>query len=255
MWKNLKQQDFKQNKFVFLSTKETCLLICKSVAAVVLINFCFYRQAAVFLFLWPIGIVFYQREKQELLQKKKEEGRQQFKEMLLLTVAGQRAGYSVENAFLNGYEDLLNLYGKDSGICIMLREVKAGLANHISIGDLWKSIGEVCEIVEIREFAQVFMIAKESGGNMAAILENAAETIADKAETQKEIAVIMSAGRMEQKIMNVMPFALMLYMNMTSPGYFDGFYGNLTGVVIMTGCLLFYLTAYLLGEKAAKIEI
>ena len=56
-------------------------------------------------------------EKKELLHQKKEEAREQFKDMLLLVVAGQKAGYSVENAFLKSYEDMNSLYGKDSSIC------------------------------------------------------------------------------------------------------------------------------------------
>ncbi len=255
MWKSLRQQDLKSNKFIFFSSKEKYLLMLKSALVVVIINICFYRHMGAFFLLWTVGVFFYYKEKQQLLQKKKEEIRQQFKEMLFLTVAGQRAGYSVENAFLNGYDNLCHLYGENSGICRMLREVKAGLMNHIAIGELWKSISEECNIVEIREFSQVFTIAKESGGNMATILENTAERIADKAETKKEIAVVMSARRMEQKIMNVMPFGLLLYMNVTSPGYFDGLYGSVAGVIVMTGCLLFYLTAYFLGDKAAGIEI
>lgn len=255
MWRSLKRQVIKQNKFIVLSQEEKVRLLVKSVIVVIVLNICFYQNPIAFLELWSIGVLFYQKEKQSLLSQKKEEVRYQFREMLLLTVAGQRAGYSVENAFLNGYEDLANLYGTHSGICRMLREIRAGLTNHIAIGELWKSIADACDIVEIKEFAQVFIIARECAGNMASVLERTADTIADKTETKKEIAVVMSAKMMEQRIMNMMPFLLILYMNITSPGYFDGLYNTSKGVVTMTGCLLFYLLAYHLGEKTAKIDL
>ena len=58
--------------------------------------------------------------------------------------------------------------------------------------------------------------------------------------------------KMELAIMKVMPFGILLYINMGNRGYFDSLYHNLTGAVIMTGCLGIYLGAYLLGEHIMK---
>lgn len=255
MWKSLRRQDFGSNEFVCLSAKERHKLFIKAVMIVVLLNACFYRNLSAFVFLVPPGYGYYRVERRALLRQKQEEVRGQFKDMLLLAVAGQRAGYSIENAFWQGYEDLQNLYGKNSSICKMLKEAEAGYKNHISVGDMWKSIGNRSGIVEIKEFAGVFAIAKVSGGNMAAILETAAETIADKTETKQEIAVFLSARRLEQKIMNFMPFGLILYLSLTSPGYFDGLYGTPEGFLVMTFGLLLYIAAYLIGEQIAAVEV
>lgn len=47
--------------------------------------------------------------------------------------------------------------------------------------------------------------------------------------------------------MNVMPFAVLAYVDASNKGYFDSLYHNLTGVVIMTVCLIVYLAAYFLS--------
>ncbi len=255
MWISLKQQAIRQNKFIYLIPEEKLSLVLKSILAVIVVNICFYQNILAFMGLWSIGVIFFEKEKRLLLCRKKEEVREQFREMLLLTVAGQRAGYSVENAFLNSYEDLANLYGTESSICKILQEIREGIRNHIAVAELWKNIGKECDIAEIKEFAQVLAVAVQSGGRLTAVLEKTADTIADKTDTKKEIAVVMSAKVMEQKIMNIMPFALILYLNVTSPGYFAGLYHSVSGVLIMTGCLLFYLVAYLVGEKIARIEL
>ncbi|MGN0377107.1 MAG: type II secretion system F family protein [Suilimivivens sp.] len=255
MWKSLKQRALENEEFISVSLKEKLLLYGKSISVVLLINYCFYQSPVAFLPLFIPGFFFYRMEEKELLHKKKEDARQQFKEMLLLTVAGQKAGYSVENAFLKSYEDLANLYGRESSICRMLKELETGLINSCKASDLWKSIGDKIDISEIKEFAAVFAIAKESGGNMTSIMERTAENIGSRAETQKEIETLLSARKLEQKIMNVMPFFLMLYINVTSPGYFSGLYHSFQGAVIMTICLVVYLLAYLLGVKIAVIEV
>lgn len=255
MWKSLKRQDFQYRRFLSISAKEKVFMALKSIGITILINYCFYRLWMAFFPLLIIGFKYYQKQKRELIHKKQEELRQQFKELLYLTVAGQKAGYSVENAFLKSYEDMASLYGEDSGICKILIYLQTGLQNHIPAPDLWKSLGETCGIVEIKEFSEVFAIAKESGGNMTTVMERTAEAIGSKAETQKEIETLLSAGRLEQKIMNIMPFLLILYMNVTSPGYFNGLYHSIQGMAIMTICLLVYLFAYLWGMKLSCVEV
>lgn len=255
MWKNLKRQESGNKQFFRFSIKEKLLLYVKSIIAVMLINYCFYQSLAAFLPLMVLGWFYFKREQRELIHKKKEEARQQFKEMLLLAAAGQKAGYSAENAFLNSYGDMKNLYGAESSICLMLWEIKAGLDNNLKMDSLWKKIGEASDIAEIKEFSEVFRIAKESSGNMTVIMDRTAETIENKAETQKEIETLLSERKLEQKIMNVMPFLLMIYINFTSPGYFNGLYHSAEGIVIMTICLMFYLAACFTGTKIISINV
>lgn len=260
MWKNLKWQALCRlkrirNPFLSISSGERAALIIKSILAMGIIDYCFYRSFWMLFPLFLVGIGFYKKEHKELFRKKREQIRQQFKEMLMLTVTGQKAGYSVENAFLQTYGDLSSLYGPQSSICRMLTELKIGLENNRSVSELWKSMGEVCEIEEIAEFSEVFSIAKKSAGNMTVIMERTAMTIESRTEIQKEIETLISARKLEQKIMNVMPFILMLYIDITSPGYFGRLYHSPQGVVIMTFCLCIYLAAYLTGAKISNIEV
>lgn len=248
------RQEYQFSDFIKISVKEELVLIGKSSLVVLMIDYCFYQSYVALIPLFFPGFCFYRMEKKDLLRRKKEEIRQQFKEMLLLAVTGQKAGYSVENAFLNSYEDMENLYGKDSGICRMLKEIRAGLSNNRKASDLWKKIGEFCDIEEIKEFASVFDIARESSGNLDAVMEKTSRTIENRAETRKEIETLLSARKLEQKIMNIMPFLLILYISITSPGYFDKFYHTFLGVSIMTVSLIIYLCAYIMGVKIAAIE-
>lgn len=254
--KDVYEESKKSDSLFFpLSRKERIGLFVKSLCAVILLNACFYHRSVTIFFLLPVGVGFYGMEKRELLQKKKEEARQQFKEMLLLVTAGQKAGYSVENAFLKSYDDLAGLFGENSSICHMLCQIRSGLANHISAGELWIMLGNATGIEEIKEFAGVFQIAKESGGNMTVMMERTAETIEAVSETKREIETLLSAARLEQKLMNGMPVFLILYVSIVSPGYFDRLYHTAEGTVIMTVALLFYVAVFWLGAKMAEVKV
>lgn len=105
------------------------------------------------------------------------------------------------------------------------------------------------------QFADVFLIAKRSGGNMTDILAKTAAVIEQKIETDKEIQLMIGAKKMEQKIMNMVPFLIIFYIGTTSKGFFDVLYHNLIGVVIMTVCLGFYGVAYFMSKRIVEIEV
>ena len=90
---------------------------------------------------------------------------------------------------------------------------------------------------------------------MTEIIERSVTVIEEKVETEKEIQIILASRRMEQKIMNVIPFGILLYISVTSKGFFDVLYHNLPGVIFMTICLFVYLGAVLLSRNIVLIEV
>ena len=60
---------------------------------------------------------------------------------------------------------------------------------------------------------------------------------------------------MEQKVMNLMPLMILLYVDLSFGGYLDGLYHNIFGILVMTACLAVYLASYLLSEKIMSIQV
>lgn len=253
--KDLRGMEHKKEKFLSFTEKDKRLLIGKSIIVVFVLDYFFYQSLWALIPLSWIGVIYYRMEKKLLYQKKKEQTKEQFKELMLLVSTGQKAGYSVENAFLSSYDDMKTLYGKDSSICRMLCVLKTGRENNVSFTSLWRQIGQQLSIAEISEFADVYEISHKCSGNVAAVMEKTAFIIIQKMETDKEIRVLLSARRLEQKIMNVMPFLIMLYISITSPGYFKGLYHTIQGILVMSLCLGIYLGAYTLSVRMISIEI
>ncbi len=245
----------KENDFLPVSARERGVLAVKSVLAVFALNYFFYQSLWAMAPLTVVGYLYYRMEEKNLCRKKKEQAREQFKELMLLVSAGQKAGFSAENAFLASYGDMRALYGEGSSICRMIRMLRSGRENNVGFPELWRRIGDQTQISEIREFAQVYEISHRSSGNMASVMEKTADIIVHKIDTEKEIAVLLSARRLEQKIMNAMPFLIMLYISLTSPGYFKGLYHSAQGTVVMSICLLIYLGAYALSVRMIAIEV
>lgn len=255
MKKKTSKKNCEKKDLISYSATEQRLLLIKSFLVVIALDYFFYRSLLALIPLSAAGFLYYRMEKKALHRMKKEQAREQFKELMLLVSTSQKAGFSAENAFISSYQDMKALYGRDSSICHVIQVLKTGRENNIPFSRLWKQIGDQLAIPEIREFAQVYEISQESSGNMASVMERTADIIVHSIETEKEIVLLLSARRLEQKIMNVMPFFIMMYISLTSPGYFEGLYHSVQGVLIMSLCLFIYLGAYQLSVRIISIEI
>lgn len=252
MSKNYSLPDYSNYRF---GIKERALYVSEGVLLVAVISYFFYRSWIACIGLLPVLILFLREKKKELAKKQKQELGVQFKDLILAVAANQKAGYSIENAFRESYRDMVMLYGKEAIICTELRYIMSGLDNNMVLEKLLYSLGMRSSLPDVIQFADVFLIAKRSGGNMTDILTKTAAVIEQKTETDKEIQLMISAKKMEQKIMNMVPFLIILYIGSTSKGFFDVLYHNLIGVIIMTVCLGFYIAAFLLSRRIVDIEV
>lgn len=259
MWKNLKPQASTQKAVDYgdyvLSGREKCLYLAEGLLLVGIFAYFFYRSIGAFLLLTPSLFLFLKQKKKELAEKRRKELRMQFKDAILSVSANQKAGYSVENTFREAYRDMAMLYGEESPVCRELYVIDKGLASNVALEKLLYDFGCRSHIQDIMQFAEVFLIAKRNGGNMTEILSETANTIEQKSVIDNEIDVLLSARKLEQKIMNVVPFFIIFYINLTSRGFFDVLYHNPIGILIMTVCLAVYFAAYKISGKIVAIEI
>lgn len=74
-------------------------------------------------------------------------------------------------------------------------------------------------------------------------------------ETEREIQVQIASRKMEQKVMNVIPLFILLYLKVTSMDFLNVLYGNVAGALFMTACLAAYGGAIVLAEKIMTIHM
>lgn len=198
---------------------------------------------------------YYHFQESKLQKRKKEEFAHYFKEALQSIVAALKAGYSVENAFGESYKDMDYRFGKDNVMTRELLLISHQLKNSVSLEQLVDQLAEKTDVGDVKDFARIFRVAKRSGGDMARIMERSISMISRRMEMKEEIRMLVAAKKYEQQIMNLVPMGIIFYIRVSNPGYFDGLYHNLAGVLIMTAALALYLAAYLLSEKILEITL
>ncbi len=223
--------------------------IMAGVAVTVFFSYFFYRSVWAIPFMLPIGAAFVWWRYQRKLQEQELYFLKQFKECILSVAASLRAGYAVENAFLESMSDMRMMFGEECDILGQLKILEKGLRNNETLESILYTMAKRKENTDVLEFAEVFSIAKRSSGNVTETIVIYSSMIAQKLEGIQEIQTLLASKRLEQKVMNVMPFIIVLYLEYSNPGYFSMMFHNWMGVLIMTGCLLGYLFAFALAER------
>lgn len=179
----------------------------------------------------------------------------QFREMLSSLSGTVTAGYSLENAVKEVCGDMKDLYGKNSFIVKELAVIEKGINNNQPVEQLFLYFGMRSGVEEIDQFAAVLAIGKHYGGAINEVMEDAIDTIDEKIAVKQEIDTMLQAKEYELRVMEIIPFAIILYIELTSRNYFKDLYHSLAGILIMTICLLVYLLAVYLAEKIIRIPI
>ena len=242
---SLKRQDYHKYNWEKGEIIKT-IFLCAGVTG--LLAFFFYRSFLAIIPLSIVGFYVFCNISKNKAKRAREELSAQFRECILAVATSLQAGYSVENAFIACRQDMILMYGENALLCGELNIIRRGLDINISLEDLLLDLAGRSGSDDIAQFAQVFALAKRSGGNMAEIIKNSANQIGKRIELRQEIQMLLGAKKMELTIMKIMPFGILFYINLGNPRYFNPLYHNLPGIAIMTGCLAVYIGANMLGE-------
>lgn len=220
-----------------------------------LLSFVFYRNLLVFLVFMPLGACYPLFIKEDLKKKRMEMLTVQFKDAILSVASGLNAGYSVENAFAVSLDEVSRIYGKDSMIAGEIRLMLCKTRMNRTFEEALEDFAARSGLEDVRSFADVFLAARKSGGELMKIIARTAEIIGEKIRIQEDIMTATASKRMEQKIMSAIPILIVFYIEFTSPGFFDVLYTTLMGRIIMTLCLLTYLGACRLSKLFLEIAV
>ena len=219
------------------------------------ISYLFFYSWIGFVVLLP-GAVPFLREKKKSLQKKRAgEMKKQFLDGIQMMAASLQAGYSVENALKEAVKELRKVYDADSFIVREFSRMETQTGMSRTMEALFLDFGRRCAIDDIQSFAEVFLTARRSGGDLLAVIRNTVSCIRLKQETMQEIETCLAGKVMEQNIMSLIPILILAYIKLSSPDFLSVMYGNIAGTTVMSLCFAVYVLAYFWGRKIVRIEV
>lgn len=203
----------------------------------------------------PLSLAGPVSERRRRLERRQKRLAEEFKESMMILASSLSAGFSIENALAASTEELTMLYGRQGMIvqefAYMVHQVRLNRSIEQVLEDFARRSG----LEDVQNFAEVFVAAKRSSGDVGGIMRHTAEVIRDKMQVREEILTMTASRQFEQKIMNKIPFFIVFYVEGASPGFFEQMYGTSMGRILMSGCLVTYLVSCMLAKKILEIEV
>ena len=179
----------------------------------------------------------------------------EFKEAIMILSSLLNAGYSLENSIKEALVELRLLYAKDNLIIKEFEYINQLIYMNISVEMAFDDLAYRSHSEDIRSFAKVLRIAKRSGGELESIISHTVGVIGDKVRIKEEIITMTTSKRFEQSVMNIFPLFIVLYIDISSPGFFNIMYTTIIGRVCMSIGLIVYLFAIYISKRLLNIEV
>ena len=151
--------------------------------------------------------------------------------------------------------EIMDLYGKEAMITKELIQMNAEIKLNRNVEEILHDLAVRSGVEEIQSFAEIFGFAKRSGGDFPQIIRTTAARISAKIEVEREVDTVIAGKKLEGKIMSVMPFFILAYLNLASREFIDPLYGNLAGVLVMSAALLVFVGAMAINRRISDIRV
>jgi len=190
----------------------------------------------------------------QILQKRKNQLKMQFRELLDNLSTSVSSGKTINDSFLEAKGDMILLFSEEAFIVNELEVIAAGVANNINIEVMLLDLGRRSHIEDIDSFGNVFDTCYRKGGDMKDVIRNTQKIISDKIEVEMEIETMVTSSKTEQKIMMFMPFGIVGMIKGMSPELAHNF-ATPAGIIATTIGAILLVVSYFIGQKVLDIKI
>ena len=175
-------------------------------------------------------------------KKRMEQFERQLPEALELVARSLKAGHAFTGGLRLVAEEFEDPVGPE--FKAVLDEVNFG----IGVPEALMNLARRIENEDLKFFVVSVIVQRETGGNLAEILENLSRLIRERCKFQGRVRVLSAEGRMSAKVLVAMPFAVVGFLYVTNREYIKVLFTDPLGtIVISVG-----LTMMALGSIAIK---
>jgi tight adherence protein B len=110
-------------------------------------------------------------------------------------------------------------------------------------------------VLDLRLAVTAILIQRETGGNLAEILENIAEVIRERFKILGQVRVYTAQGRLTGWVIGLIPFGLMIYIYIVNPDYISVLFVHPWGKMMLAGGLISEVLGILIIRKIVRIRV
>jgi tight adherence protein B len=191
----------------------------------------------------PYAVVSYRR------QKRLEKIEELFPEAIDTLARAVRAGH----AFTTALEMISSEISEPlaSEFRQLFEEQKFGMP----VRDALMNLTQRVPLVDIKFFVTAVMLQRETGGNLAEILDNLSYVIRERFKIQRQVRVHTAQGRLTMALLMAMPPTVVAILLVFSPEFVRPLFYDPFGHVLLVGSITLQTIGYFVIRKIIKIQV
>lgn len=99
------------------------------------------------------------------------------------------------------------------------------------------------------------LIGRQVGGNLPKVLETTANTLREMRRLEGVVKTKTAEGKAQLWVIALLPFGMLVGLNLMFPGYFIPLTSNIFGYLIIMGCTACWVTSIVLARKILNVDI
>jgi tight adherence protein B len=125
----------------------------------------------------------------------------------------------------------------------------------LPLRDALTNLAERVPIIDVRFFVTALLIHKETGGNLAQILDDLSHVIRDRFKLMREVRVRTAQGRLTAVILIALPPGMILLMRVLNPEYVNTLFTDPVGPYMLGGAAFLQVVGSALLWKVVNIQV
>ncbi|MBA3355223.1 MAG: type II secretion system F family protein [Pyrinomonadaceae bacterium] len=134
---------------------------------------------------------------------------------------------------------------------VTFEEQKLGLSTKMALDRLTERV----PLLDLRLCVTAMHIQRETGGNLAEILERVSHTIRERFRIMEDFRTMTTASRASGWILCALPFALVFVMTVINPSYMSVLVHDQRGHYVLTFAIVWQIFGMLLIKKFLSIKV
>lgn len=174
---------------------------------------------------------------------------EQFPEALDLIARALRAGHAFVTGLKMVAEELDEPVGPE------FRKTFDEQNFGLPIKDSLANLTERVPLIDCRFFATAVMIQRDTGGNLAEILENLAHVVRERFKILRQVRVYTAHGRLTGYVLLALPGTLAVALSFINPEHMNLLFRERMGQMLLLAAIGMQVIGYLWIRQVVKIEV
>ena len=174
---------------------------------------------------------------------------EQFPEALDMLSRAMRAGHAFQTALGTAGEELAEPVGAE------LKKVFDQQNFGLPLNDALRELAERIPLVDVKFFVTAIAIQRESGGNLAEILDNLAHVVRERFKVQRQVRTHTAHGRFTGFVLLALPAGLAVALSFIAPDQMNLLFTEPMGRMMIGVAIVMQTVGFFWIRKVIKIEV